>query len=151
MKRRNILYILVFIGVLSGTSCQNKTIYSQVQALPLQGWAADSVLNYEVEITDTTATYDVLLFIRHTQQYAYQNMWLFVNNDTLEFYLADQRGQWLGNGWGRLREMPILYQHAKRFDHAGIYSYQIRQGMREACLQGINDVGLTVEKCYGKE
>lgn len=143
--------LILFLASVLCASCHQRTIYSEVRTLPLAGWNADSILNYEFEITDTLATYDVLLYIRHTQQYPYQNMWLFVNNDTIEFYLADQRGRWLGNGWGRLREMPVLYQHKMVFPFAGTYSYCIRQGMRERLLQGVSDVGLKIERCDGKE
>lgn len=150
MRLRNIGGLLCALSVLCA-SCQHRTVYSESRTLPLSGWHADSVLHYEFEITDTTAVYDVLLYVRHTQQYPYQNMWLFVNNDTIEFYLADQRGRWLGNGWGNLREMPVLYRHKLLFSHAGTYSYQIRQGMREDILRGVNDVGVKIEKCDGKE
>lgn len=133
------------------SSCAKKTVYSEVYTLPCDGWHEDSVLTYSVEIEDTTAGYDVLLYVRHTQQYPYQNMWLFVGGDTIEFYLADQRGRWLGNGWGDLREMPVIYQHNMRFPRSGYYSYTIRQGMRDSVLQGVRDVGLTIVKSDGKE
>ncbi|MCM1034226.1 MAG: gliding motility lipoprotein GldH [Paludibacter sp.] len=151
MQVRDKLLLLVF-PLLCCVACEQRTVYSEIRSLPLSGWNADSVLHYEFEITDTATCYNVLFYVRHTQQYPYQNMWLFVNeNDTIEFYLADQRGRWLGNGWGNLREMPVLYKHKLCFPHSGTYSYDIRQGMREECLYGINDVGIKVEKCDGKE
>ena len=150
MTMRTIKYAL--LAVLTGimAACSTRTVYSEFQPLPTGGWYADSVLSYHFSISDTTARYDVLLYERHTQQYPYQNMWLFLETeqgaDTIEFYLADQRGRWLGNGFGRLREMPVLYAQGLQFAHQGDYVLRIRQGMREERLQGVSDIGVSIEK-----
>ncbi len=151
MKIRIAILSLVFIGLFA--SCGKRTIYSEYQAIPHSGWEADSAVAFTFTITDSLAAYDLILHVRHTQQYPYQNMWMFVEGvtptgalvDTIEFYLADQRGQWLGNGWGNLREMPVLYIHKMVFPASGDYTCRIYQGMRDECLRGINDVGLSVE------
>ncbi len=146
-----IAILSLFIGFLA--SCGNRTTYSEFLTIPHSGWQADSAVVFTFTVTDTVAAYNLILHVRHTQQYPYQNMWMFVestnpltaNTDTIEFYLADQRGQWLGNGWGNLREMPVLYQHKVVFPVSGEYTYRVYQGMRDECLRGINDIGLSVE------
>ncbi len=144
--------------------------------MPLREWYADSVLTYRFDIADTLSTYEVLIYVRHTQQYPYQNMWLFVNwaeengaaavekdsaalsmdsvcisqptvkQDTIEFYLADDRGQWLGNGKNGLTEMPVLYEEKHRFLHSGEQVVRIQHGMREEPLRGVSDVGVVVKR-----
>lgn len=107
-------------------------------------------MTFTAAITDTINPYNVIISVRHTQQYPYQNMWLFVERagemDTIEFYLADQRGRWLGNGFGNSREMPVLYQRAVVFPVRGEYTYRIWQGMREDDLRGVQDIGLIIER-----
>ncbi len=150
MRSKQII-LLLLVGLC--VACSKRTVYSEYQNLPVTGWEADSAVHFTFCITDTLATYDVLIHLRHTQRYPYQNMWLFIDevtptlskSDTIEFYLADQRGQWLGNGWGNLREMPVLYKQRATFPAAGEYTYTIHQGMREDCLRGVNDIGLTIE------
>ena len=133
-------------------ACSSRTVFSEFRNSPLSGWDKDSVLVYEVGITDTVATYDVVLSLRHGQNYPYQNIWFFVEDasgvcDTLEYYLADQRGRWLGNNrFGERMEMPCLVGSAVQFAHPGTYVYKVRHGMREAELQGVTEVGLTVEE-----
>ena len=143
-----ILFLSAFIGVF--TACNRGVVYSEYRPVPLSGWDADSALVFGVEITDTLSSYDIILHVRHTQNYPYQNMWLFMDTpagrDTIEFYLADQRGRWLGNGFGNIKEMPVLYGHSVSFPRSGEYRYVIMQGMREQRLRGVHDVGLTVEK-----
>lgn len=149
-SRRTVVAVMCLIGI-ALVSCGKRVVYSEVKTLPKEGWNADSLLTYDVTIEDTAACYDVLLYVRHTQQYPYQNMWLFVGQDTIEFYLADQRGRWLGNGWGELREMPVIYQHNKRFAGGGKCRYTIQQAMRDTLLRGVQDVGLTIVRSDGKE
>lgn len=73
-------------------ACNRDIVYSEFHSVPLKEWGADSVLTYRFDITDTLATYRMLVCVRHTEQYPYQNMWLFVGDsgrqDTIEFYLA---------------------------------------------------------------
>ncbi len=133
------------------------TRYSEFQSVDVTGWHADSVLTYRLGVTDTTPC-DILLCVRHTEAYPYQNMWLFCTlgtdsivfwKDTLEFYLADDRGRWLGNGGVKLYEMPVIFAQNYQFPDTGKYVFTIQQGMREKQLHGISDVGLIIKD--GKE
>lgn len=69
-----------------------------------------------------------------------------VTNDTIEFYLADEFGKWLGNGVGSVFNMPVLYQQNFKFPKKGVYHFDIQHGMRDSLLSGINNVGIKVEK-----
>ncbi len=150
---RKIIKSVGVLCIILCTSCNSRTIYSDFQSLPIEGWSADSAMQFTFNITDTLTEYDLLIYVRHTQQYPYQNMWLFVEGitpttsgiDTIEFYLADQRGKWLGNGWGNLREMPVLYMQQVVFPVSGDYTFRMKQGMREEYLRGVNDIGLTLK------
>jgi len=43
-----------------------------------------------------------------------------------------------------------LYQQNVRFKVRGTYHYKIVHGMRDSVLNGINDIGMRVEKVAGK-
>jgi gliding motility-associated lipoprotein GldH len=159
-KTKKITTTSKFVLLLSITclmvSCNRNDVYLQYRSLPTKGWNKDSVLTFDVPITDTTSLYNVYVNIRHRGEYPYQNLWFFLRQatplmdtlqkDTIECYLADQRGKWLGSGVGSVYEMPILYRQKVSFPRAGIYRYQIIQGMRDSILAGINDVGIKIEK-----
>lgn len=139
-------------------ACTPKTVFSEFQTLPVHGWHQDSVLTYSLVMEDTVNPYDVLICVRHTEVYPYQNMWLFCSfgslvdsvpvwsNDTIEFYLADDRGRWLGNNSVSYMEMPVLFAQNHRFQRAGEYQFTIMQAMRETELRGVSDVGLMVRR-----
>lgn len=155
MTVRNLLIILSSALL---AACSSQTRYSSFQPVPLMGWDADSVLTYDIRVTDNTPC-DILLCVRHTESYPYQNMWLFCSlgrpdttalwTDTLEFYLADDRGRWLGNGSVKLIEMPVIFAQNYQFPDTGRYVFRIQQGMRDKELRGVSDVGVIIRN--GKE
>jgi gliding motility-associated lipoprotein GldH len=106
--------------------------------------------NFEYSITDQSADYRILVYVRHTERYPYQNMWLFINDgvrrDTIEFYLADDRGQWLGNKHHGFIEMPVLIEDNYHYPDTGVYHMSIQHGMRDSLLRGVADVGLEIIK-----
>ena len=96
-------------------NCRRDIVHSQFVSIPSEKWQIDSVAHFEYAITDTDNDYRMLVYVRHTERYPYQNMWLFVGDslhrDTIEFYLADDRGKWLGNKHHGFIEMPVLFYH----------------------------------------
>ncbi len=150
MMRRN---ILILISSLCLIACHNRTMYNNFQPVPMTGWNEDSILRFDIPVSDTTHTYNVLLHIRHTDAYPYQNMWLFIGEntvhyDTIEFYLANDRGQWLGNGQSVL-EMPVLYRENLRFTDT-LYTLTVQQGMRNELLPGVSDIGVEITRTQTK-
>lgn len=147
--RRN---ILILITSLLLVSCQGDIVYTAFNTLPNAGWEADSSLCYQPTITDSVSDYQMLITIRHTDAYPYQNLWLFVDikkdsvslrRDTIECYMANERGEWLGGGLS-IHELPLLYSDSYQFANSGEYNISITQGMREDTLIGIKEVGVKI-------
>lgn len=141
---KKVLCILAVSILMLG--CRHNVIYDSAITLPLEGWHTDSVCSFVVNVDDTVSAYDMYVYVRHTDRYPFQNMWLQVNTDTIEFYLANQYGRWLGNNLGRYFEMPVIYQTNYSFPHAGEYTFDVRQIMRDDLLRGVNDVIFKVQK-----
>ncbi len=143
-------YILVIMAVASLLSaCSHDIVYSRFLPITSSGkWSADSVLQFDYTISDTASDYRMIVYVRHTERYPYQNMWLFVGDgqrrDTIEFYLADDRGQWLGDKNHGFIEMPVLLEEEKHFPDTGAYVLTVQQGMRDSLLRGITDIGVEI-------
>ncbi len=147
------LAAMLLTGIM--TACSSDTVYSRFVSTdgtsarhPLPQWHMDSVARFDYTITDAGQDYRLLLYVRHTETYPYQNMWLFVSDslhtDTIEFYLADDRGQWLGNKHHGFIEMPVLYEENYRFPASGTYRLNVQHGMRDTLLRGVSDIGLEI-------
>ena len=150
MKR--VLYCFLVI-LLAGmfTSCRHNIVYSEFISIPSGEWSIDSLPRFDFAIEDNKTSYDIILYVRHTERYPYQNMWLFVqdnrqHSDTIEFYLADDRGRWLGDKHHGFIEMPVLYESNYHFPDTGKYCISVQHGLRDSVLRGVMDIGVEIVK-----
>ena len=143
--------ILVTLTMFS--SCNLDQIFDEVIAIPVDGWAAEDTMHFNVAISDTSNVYDVLIHIRNEKIYQYSNLWLFIeatapngqtHSDTLEVMLADDEGNWMGKGIGNVNTLLTPYLAQVSFRYRGIYTFSITQGMRNKNLEGILNVGLRI-------
>lgn len=150
---RNISILLCLLSVMS---CNNNSFFDESKKVNEEGWMKDSVVDFKFNITDTISEYQVIVNIRHSASFQTQNLWLFTSlgldggqllkKDTIECYLANNAGEWLGSGFGSLYEMSILALPRVRFSTIGEYNYRIAHGMRNDPLFGISDVGVEIVK-----
>jgi gliding motility-associated lipoprotein GldH len=157
MKLNNPKYIwlpaLIF-AVAFFVSCDENNIYDQSVKIPPEGWHKDSTAVFSVEVTDTLAPYNFYITLRNNDAYAYRNFYLFLttrlpNNhltrDTIELILANLEGEWLGKGFGAIKDNQIPVRRNLKFPLSGTYHFKIEQAMRQEYLKGITDVGIKVE------
>jgi len=147
---------LALIGtIVMFISCDSSIVFEEYKSFENQNWNTDSAAFFNYTITDTTSTNTVKIKLRHTVEYEFQNLILFVETDvidTVELMLANKEGMWLGGGIGDVREFEFEYQNAKLFSKKGNYSFKIEQAMRYGMaekIQVLNNVlavGLSIEK-----
>jgi gliding motility-associated lipoprotein GldH len=136
------------------SACSQPEIFSEFHSFPEAEWARSEKANFDVNIEDSSLKYDVFLEIRNNNDYPFSNLWLFVNitapdgkqrMDTINVELADIYGKWYGKGIS-LYSYSFPYDSDMHYPGSGVYTYSVRQGMREEILEGISDIGLTVLK-----
>lgn len=134
-------------------SCSRQTRYSEQLAVNAEGWRSDAALSFEYEATDTASLCDVLIGVRHNEQYPNQNLWLFVEQmrpdssvvrDTVQCFLIDNQGRWIGSGIGDMHFTQVYYKQQVRFAQKGVYRYSIAHGMRYDALVGVSDISLKI-------
>lgn len=144
--------LLTLISILL-TTCQRGVVFDEFKSLSTQGWNADSALQFMPVLTDTLGEYQMHIVLRHTERYPYQNLWLFVDvkrdstllrRDTIESFLANERGEWYGSGMSKYT-LPLLYLEHIALQE-GEYTLVVQQGMRDEILRGITDVGVKIVK-----
>ncbi len=144
--------IIWFAGVLL-CSCNQVLVYEQYQPINNSTWPKDKEYYFIFNIEDTTRTYDVTLQLRNNNRYSYQNLWVFIleekpvgaiSRDTVECFLADDYGKWLGHGIS-LFESTIPLRNNYKFPYPGQYTFAIRQGMRDSSIIGIQEIGLVIK------
>ncbi len=151
-QRIKIVLLLVVIFL---TSCQEGSVFSEYQDLNTNGWKATEDVEFKYNSIDVTSKMELQIYVRNDETYAYQNLWFFVDEvapngtvktDTIQCFLVDNQGRWIGSGLGSLYYVAVKYRENYRFSQPGEYVYRIRHGMRCDALKGIKQVGLKVKK-----
>ena len=121
-------------------------------------WKSDDVLEFNVDIIDTTSHYFNKISVCHTNDFMYQNLIILVyqiyNNDTididtLDIQLARNDGKWLGYG-ENFKEVEYIY-HSNIGHFRGKHRFEIELAMRSSDLvylaeiEGITNIGLFVQ------
>ena len=158
MKEENKIVIIITAVLISFTgmiSCDRANVYSHAEKIPGYSWDADNIIEFEPYIGDTESVYDINMVIRSDRSYPYRNIFLFIKttspqgisiNDTLEYYLADEKGNWYGSGLGDINALTVPFKNSVKFPLEGTYTFKVRHGMRAEDLEGITDIGLHIIK-----
>jgi len=146
---RNKILIFFVFGLVS---CERIT-YENHHSFNESGWNTDSVLTFKYMISDSLKPYDLKLNIRHTVDYQYQNLFLFLkgdNQDTIEIILSDKNGKWKGRGVSDVRELTHDLNIKRVFSKTGEHTLKLEQAMRYGDeekiknLEDILDIGLII-------
>ena len=151
-----------FLLVVFMVSCDRQTVKSEYSPTQNGSWSKDSVMAFSFKELDTLQKYNVFINVRNDGTYPYSNLFLIaelkfpngdVVRDTLEYEMAKPDGQWLGTGYGSLKENKLWYKENVVFPTSGVYTLEISHAMRKngqvdgiVELEGITDVGYLIEK-----
>lgn len=148
--RRVIWLVGAAVMVWSLSGCASDMVYSDSEPIDPTGWSMYRVVQFDAPVD--TGCYSIDILVRSTEEYAYQNLWLFVETrignrilgtDTVQGFLSDNFGRRLGQGIGsKLTDYVALKDSVALADTT--YTFLIRHGMRTDTLRGISDVGVTI-------
>ncbi len=146
------------LAILALVGC-HESLFQESKPVPNKTWEIGNTISFEVEVTDTMEGYDFYIDLRNEATYPYANIFMFVNTtfpsgkiatDTVECFLTDQSGRWLGTGLGDVLDNHILFKQNIRFPNEGTYTFAFSQGMRNEALPSILDLGISIEKHKNK-
>ena len=150
-----LLRVITLAMTLLIASCGSNVTYTESHLMKDRVWRLMDVKSFNVQITDTAAINNIFFTIRTGSDYPYRNIFLFVSTfapdgniltDTLEYFLADDKGVWYGKGFGDVRELKLPYKEYVFFPQKGEYKFRVQHGMRIKDLKGVYDIGMRVEK-----
>jgi gliding motility-associated lipoprotein GldH len=157
MSLRNSIFTA--FALLTLWSCDKKGVFDEYRSLG-STWHRDTIVTFDLPELDTAKTYDLFVNLRANRNYPFNNLFLIVSMDepggltkvdTLEYAMADEEGNLLGNGFSDIKESKLFYKDKVKF-RKGAYKVHIRQSVREAGkiygvkeLDGISDIGFRIE------
>lgn len=153
---KNILAAAALLLILN-SSCGKDIVFTDSSEMPSATWNLENVSEFDIAVSDTATANDIFFTIRTGTSYPYRNIYLFVTTispdekhltDTLQYYLADEKGKWYGKGFGDVKELLLPFKTNVFFPLKGTYQVRVQHGMRIKELRGVYDFGIRVEKIH---
>ena len=160
MKSSFIRIILPFCFMAVFMSCGDKALVNEIVHIPSKGWKYDDVKKFSFSVTDTSQAFDLYVHVRNTKQYNYCNLWLNIKATSPlgdiqttreEIILADEAGNWLGEGGRSTNTLLHPYRKNFKFPYLGIYIIELQHAMRDSTLQHVSDIGILIETAKSKK
>ncbi|NBT87922.1 MAG: gliding motility lipoprotein GldH [Flavobacteriaceae bacterium] len=146
-----VLWLLLF------GACASDQI-ADYQSIDQGLWAKDHKIEFDLPALDSLRQYDVLLSLRNSNDYPFNNLFLlvtmthpdgFAEIDTLEYRMAAPDGTWLGVGSGNIKDNLLAYKEAMTFEKTGRYRLSVRHALRNnGEVQGVSPLKGIVELGY---
>jgi gliding motility-associated lipoprotein GldH len=156
IKRTNRFLTLVILSLLLiFAACNSNVVYTESVTMKGNVWPLTDRPVFRVPVTDTLNSSNIFFTIRTGSDYPFRNIYLFVTatspegrsiTDTLQYYLADEKGKWYGRGFGDIHELSLPYKSNVFFPMKGEYVFRIQHAMRTENLRGVYDIGLRIER-----
>jgi len=151
---------IAVIGLLI-VSCENQIMYRSYHHIPRDGWNKSDTLFFSLAVNDslsndsTAGLYHLQMLVRNQTSYKYRNLALAVTynfpdtmvwrTDTVQFDIASENGNWLGEGISGLYEnhttidvQPLTRPHR--------FTFKVTSLMNDSILVGLNDIGFIAHK-----
>ncbi|WP_010230821.1 gliding motility lipoprotein GldH [Gillisia marina] len=156
-------FLLILLAAIIFIGCDKDRVFDEYKSLPNQ-WNKDSVLTFTLKNIDSLQSYNLFINVRNNNDFEYSNLFLIseiqfpqgkVITDTLEYEMAAPSGEWLGTGFGDVKENKLWYKEQVQFPESGKYKVSIQHAMRKngnekgiENLKGITDIGFRIEKIH---
>ena len=147
--------IFVFLSLLLLVCCNTNT-ESSYSVFEEDSWHADSIITLNHSVVESTTKHNLYLKIRHTTDFEYQNLFIFVDfqekRDTIEIALSEKNGKWLGSGFGDIKEVEYCFAKEIIFNSKKTSNVTVEQAMRYGDqpvitnLKGIIALGINIKK-----
>jgi gliding motility-associated lipoprotein GldH len=137
-------------------SCSTMDTFEKNAEIPKHEWSYSLQPEINFTITDTISPYNVFVTLRHTDAYAYKNIWLYISTrqpgdssfqkERFELTLQQQDGEWIGTGMSDIWEVRYPLFNNLRFTKSGNYTIRLQQTMRDNPLLHVMNAGIRIEK-----
>ncbi|MBB4038275.1 gliding motility-associated lipoprotein GldH [Dysgonomonas hofstadii] len=159
LRRKSVLqYCVILLLAIGIISCQQQEIYSQFHELKNAEWAQNDTLVFDIDsaVFDLNTPYRFSIEVTNNVNYPYRNIWFFVSDNlksdsifdstSKEYTLADDFGKWNGSGFATTFQLSLPLYDNFIFARKQNYRVKIQHGMRDEPLNGIEKLGLRIEK-----
>ncbi len=149
-------FTIIFIASVLLQSCLQTGLYEKHVTLKDHAWSSNYTPAISFDITDTASAYNIFFVVRHTDAFAFNNLWVRIKSKSpgdsafssqqFDLPLATQN-KWTGTGMDDIFEHRILlFRRPLKFSKPGEYKFVLEHIMRQNPLLEVMNVGIRLEK-----
>ena len=124
----------------------------------MTGWTKKDTLVFTLPSTLKTGQYNMDIGVRHTSQYKYRDLWLYIQFNTTDslnhsqaerahLFLAEEDGKWNGTGISGNYQCLISYPHTILITpNDSVNEIRIVHAMIDNPIKEIKDIGIRLQK-----
>lgn len=154
---RYLKYIVLIIIVYALNACTRlHTTYHAYHTFEKEVWDKRDTVWLQLHLNDSiTKDSEVLVVIRNTTAYQYQFIHTSIiynlpdstiwQADSTSLRIANQRGDWLGDGFGKLHQQTIPISELSTIP-PGNYTFKVSHTMEKDTIVGVKDIGVLIQK-----
>ncbi len=148
---------LIFWNLLSCVDSKAIRIDKEI----LNGWDLEEPIKFEI-IDTIDFISNISFYVRNNNDYPFSNIFLIASlksnqrvyeTDTLEYMMANNKGEWLGEGFSSIKESKLSWKRNWKPFFSPPYIIEIKQANRkigqiigDKTLHGIVSLGLSIER-----
>lgn len=150
MKSRLLFLMVTTLCLLF--ACSSDAVFNKTIVFANHTWTQKQFPSFKINIQDTSKTYDFVLNIRTTTDFAYSNLWMFFTIEgplgkskkfPFEIITAKPSGEWTGEKSGSMVSFSKLLMHDD-FPKIGTYTFRFEQATTQKKLNEVVDLTLDV-------
>ena len=158
MKKLRRACLFICFGAATFISCREAS-YEMYHNITGSQWDKEQKLLFHFDSLDASQLFKISLLVRHGNTYPFRNIWFFISTyypngevekDTVNMFLANLKGQWLGVSGGGLITCEQKIKPFYSFRQSGTIVMELVHGMRVNPLPNVYNVGLKME-VWGKD
>ena len=124
MKAKFPIFVFYVVLIMIACACEQQVVFNEVIEIDGQGWDDQQIARFNIDVNDINESYDIEFFLENNTDYPYSNIYMFISlespkgdvmKDTVDFLLADIRGQWLGEISGEEVQNRFIYKSNVKF------------------------------------
>lgn len=150
-RKRN--SIIVLCGMLLLAACHDNTMYMKYKSVDAREWHAHDTLVYKLPEIENDMNVSVTVGVRTLQSFKYDNLAVvaklyegkhLISQDTVNYIILDKNGENIGTGFPYAEHFRNI-SHRYALKAKKKYKIKLTHIMRLDPLDGVSDVGITIE------
>lgn len=149
-KQKIVIVGLCLLGFVSCKGAREEIFINEING----SWEKEKIQSFQFEIKDFENPRNIIFVVKNDDNYPYSNLRIISSllgnekeeQDTLNYLLAKPNGEWIGTGFGKVKETKFQYKLNYKFPSNGIYKIEVKQALRKDTLKGIEHFGIIIEQ-----